>query len=718
MTASRDPYIQVASRQLVDLELPAEVGRLGEIAYNLWWSWNASARRLFAAVDQARWGRYRNPVQLLLGTEKSRWEVLIHSEPFMAAYTALVRTFDRYMGRQEGTWFEESRPDYAGGPIAYFSMEYGVHQSLAIYSGGLGVLSGDHCKSASDLGVPLVAVGLLYRYGYFRQTLDADGFQQHHYPEYDFERLPLRPALAPDGSELVVRVPFPERQVAVRVWHGQVGRVPLLLLDTDTLDNDLGDRAITKVLYVRGREMRLAQEMVLGVGGVSALSALGVEPEVWHVNEGHSALLQLERLRSLPGDLDLDQRLASISRNTAFTTHTPVAAGNEQFEPALATRYLEPWAESLGVPVERLMALGNADHGEDHQPFNLTAFGLRTSTFSNGVSQLNAEVVDEMWRHLLSRAPGEDRRIVGITNGVHAPTWLGVDLRGTLEERLGQAWTHGAGSWEGVSEVPDAEIWAAHEAQKERLVRFMRSRIHEQMARQGRAPSALREVQELIDCQSLTIGFARRFATYKRAGLIFHDLHRLRHIIGQPGRPVRIVMAGKAHPADRPGQALIRHIFHLSQEHDLRGRVIFLEDYDMRVGRMLVQGVDVWLNNPLRPMEASGTSGQKAAMNGVLNLSIADGWWPEGFSGDNGWTIESLDGEAEEWERDQSDALALYRTLEDEVVPTFYDRDADGVPRSWVQMMKRSIATVGPLFSSDRMLRDYVEQAYMPLVRS
>ncbi len=713
-----ESHIQLPARRVVDLDLPEEIARLGEIAYNLWWSWSGEARRLFSAVDETAWALYRNPVQLLLNAERARWDVLIHSESFMAAYNGLVRTFDRYMDREQGTWFDTRHPEYSAGPIAYFSMEFGVHQSLALYSGGLGVLSGDHCKSASDLGVPMVAVGLLYRYGYFRQTLDDDGFQQHHYPEYDFARLPLRRVLTADGSELKVRLPFPDREVAIRVWLAQVGRLPLLLLDTDLLENDPADRAITRVLYVRGREMRLAQEIVLGVGGGAVLRALGIEPACWHINEGHSALLQLERLCAAreQGADDLAAAIDAIARDTAFTTHTPVPAGNEQFEIGMAARYLAPWAERLGEPVERLLELGHADHGEPSQPFNLTAMGLRTSVFANGVSQLNGRVVDDMWRHLMAQAPGEDRRITAITNGVHVPTWLGAELRAVLEEGLGAGWMHEEGSWSGVEEVPERDLWQAHQAQKERLVRFLRSRILDQMARNGRSPAELRRVQDLVDPNVLTVGFARRFATYKRAGLVFHDLHRLRHLLAHPGRPVQIVMAGKAHPADRPGQDLIRHIFQLSQERDLWGKVIFLEDYDIRVGRMLVQGVDVWLNNPIKPMEASGTSGQKAAMNGVLNLSIADGWWPEGYSGDNGWTIEAVESAADERERDQADALALYKKLEDDVVPAFYERDENGLPQRWIAMMKRSIATVGPRFSSDRMVRDYVERAYLPLV--
>jgi len=711
-------FVRVPYMRGVEIELPDEVSRLRDLAYNLWWTWTPAARQLFSAVDHAVWARYRNPLQLLLNTNSADWEVLVGSDTFMSGYEALVGSFDAYIEGKGSTWFRRRYPDYDGGPFGYFSMEFGVHQSLAIYSGGLGVLSGDHLKSSSDLGVPLVAVGLLYRSGYFRQTLDADGIQQHHYHSYDFQRLPVRRVLGAAGEALVVRVPFPGREVAARVWVAQVGRVPLLLLDTDLVENDPADRTISRQLYVRGREMRLAQEMVLGVGGARALEELEIDPAVFHINEGHSALLQLERLRSAlaKGDVDAERALGNLSEDVVFTTHTPVPAGNEQFDVDLARGYLDIWQEDLGVDTDRLLRLGHADHGEPNQPFNLTALGLRTCRFANGVSVLNSEVLNEMWSHILGEALGVVDRIEPITNGVHVPTWMGVELRTLLLSSLGREWLEKPGdvpAWEGVHDLGDDEVWAAHYAQKKRLGRFTRSRMLEEYARHGRPPSDLRRVEELVDPDVLTVGFARRFATYKRAGLLFSDIHRLRSLLLHPERPVQVLLAGKAHPADRPGQELIRHIYQLSQESDLLGRIIFLENYDMRVGRMLVQGVDVWLNNPRRPLEASGTSGQKAALNGVLNLSILDGWWPEGFDGSNGWAIGTDQAAGEEWQQDQADALSLYQKLEDEVVPTFYDRDDEGVPRAWVKMMKQAIATVGPRFSSDRMVRDYVEQAYL-----
>jgi starch phosphorylase len=615
-------------------------------------------------------------------------------------------------------------------------MEYGLHQSLAIYSGGLGVLSGDHCKSASDLGVPLVAVGLLYRSGYFRQTIDPEGRQQHFYPEYDFSRLPLRPAAGPTGRAVTVKVPFPGRDIVARVWVAQVGRVPLLLLDTDTPENDPADRPITNNLYVRGRDMRLAQELVLGAGGVRALAALGIEPQGWHLNEGHSALLQLERLREAiaAGASDPEAALRDLARHTAFTTHTPVPAGNEQFDRALAARYLEPWSEVLGLGVERLLALGDADHAGS---FNLTAMGLKTSRFANAVSRLNAEVTNRMWGHLAvprnGDSQGDEPPIEPITNGVHTPTWVGREMRALFDRHLGPQWQDlllDEEAWRRVLEIPDAEIWEVRQAQKARLGRFCRSRWREQFGRHGRSPEQLREVAAMFDDRALTIGFARRFATYKRAQLIFKDIERLRRLLNRPGMPVQILFAGKAHPADLPGQELIQQIVRMSGEEGFAGRVFFLEDYDMRIGGMMVQGADVWLNTPRMPMEASGTSGQKASLNGALNVSILDGWWPEGWDGTNGWAIGTAapqpgDDEAQ----DVADAAALYALLEDEVVPEFHDRPPvpgngngngngrEPLPTRWIARVKDAIATVTPRFSSDRMVRDYVERAYMPLTR-
>ena len=710
--------VQIPCLHLADVEIPREFSKLYDLAYNLWWTWFPDARQLFSRIDNQSWSRYRNPVQMLLGVDPARWDSLLNDEDFRASYAAVIADFEGYIGSDQ-TWFQRHHPEQSTRPIAYFSMEYGVHHSLAIYSGGLGVLSGDHCKSASDLGLPFVAVGLLYRHGYFQQTVDVDGLQQHTYPEYDFSRLPLRPAAGPTGRPVMVEVPLLDRTVHAQVWVAQVGRVPLVLLDTDVRQNDPADRPISDILYVQGREMRLVQEMILGVGGVRALRALGIEPQAWHLNEGHCAFLQLERLREVIAEQGLDFAGArqQIQRNSVFTTHTPVPAGNEQFDDTLAHTYLEPWATPLGTDVETLLGLGHAEHGHPHQPLNLTALAVRTTSFTNGVSQLNAEVVNEMWQHLFDEPDTMGGPVVGITNGIHSPTWLGREMRLLIERHLGADWQElllDPEAWVKVLDIPDEELWTAHQAQKERLGRFTRSRLREQFARHGHSPSALRAVAELFDPDVLTIAFARRFATYKRANLLFNDLVRLRKLVSNPQRPLQILFAGKAHPADRPGQELIQHIFKLSQTQDLLGKVFFIENYDMRIAGMLVQGADVWLNTPRRPLEASGTSGQKAAINGALNFSILDGWWPEGYDHENGWVIGSPKHYSDEVQQDHEDADSFYRILEEEIVPTYYQRNERGLPPLWLAHMKRAIATITPQFSSSRMVADYVRQSYLP----
>jgi len=697
---------------VADIELPPALSRLHDLAYNFWWSWTVEARELFSTIDVAAWARYHNPVQLLLNVDRAQWERLLDSEIFLDRYSRLIERFDRYLAKPHGAVLPSGKPL---GPVAYFSMEYALDRSLAIYSGGLGVLSGDHLKSASDLGVPCVGIGLVYRWGYFQQTVDADGLQQHSYPDLDLARLPLRPVADRSGGALLVKVPFSDREVFARVWLAEVGRVPLLLLDTDVHENHPGDRAITSLLYVRGREMRLAQELVLGVGGVLALAALGIVPDVWHLNEGHSAFLLLERLAG-ERQPRLDQALAAVRRNVLFTTHTPVPAGHERYDRPLADAYIAPWAERLGCSREALLDLGSADHGEPEQAFNMTALALRGCARVNAVSRLNAEVSNRMWAHLLpSTAAGE---IEAITNGVHLPTWLGVEMRDLYSRYLRADWPWEQvplDTWKQLGTMDLGELWHAHQAQKARLARFTRVQLRRLFARHGRSPSELKAVDDLFDTEVLTIGFARRFATYKRADLIFHDLHRLRGIVANHERPVQILFSGKAHPADRPGQELIAHIFQLSQEEPLRGRVFFLENYDLRIARMLVQGVDLWLNTPRRPLEASGTSGQKAGVNGVLNLSVLDGWWPEGFDGENGWAIGEGDAELDQWEQDQADAISLYRQLEEEIIPLFYQRDEDRLPSAWLAKMRHAIATLAPRFSSSRMVRDYLERAYIPL---
>jgi len=699
--------MNIRTLPVADIELPPEVERLRDLAYDLWWSWTPQATRLFSWIDPDHWRHYHNPVQMLINIEPSHWQRLLSDPAFRHTYDAVIRDFDAYHAKPR--WFDQYAKQFPG-PVGYFSMEFGIHESLGVYSGGLGVLAGDHCKAASDLGVPLIGVGLLYQNGYFRQSVDADGFQQHIYPRYDFARLPVQPVQAPNGGALTVTVDLPGRVVQAQVWKAQVGRVSVLMLDTDIPANDPADRPITGILYVRGREMRLCQEIVLGVGGVRALRALNIHPAVWHMNEGHVAFLGLERAREkvLRGD-GLDEALKSVARNAVFTTHTPVPAGNESFDRNLVRKYLEFLAQDTGSDANEVLRLGM-----EQGTFNLTVLAIRLSSSVNGVSALHGTVSSAMWRHLWPGTPASP--VSSVTNGVHTPTWIGPEMRSLYVHHLGGDWEDQLFQpdyWKGVHAISDGEVWSAHRAQKERLVRFVRERVRAQSARHGASPDDLRSVENLLSPQALTIGFARRFATYKRAILVLSDIARLRNLVLDEQRPVQIIFAGKAHPADREGQESIRRLFLLTQG-ELKGKIVFLEDYDIDMARMLVQGCDVWLNTPRRPLEASGTSGEKAPVNGGINLSILDGWWAEGYRGDNGWAIGEHVTDLSPENQDREDAASLFRLLEEEVVPTFYDQDSDGVPHRWVERMKASIESVVPRFSANRMLRDYVEKFYLP----
>ncbi|PYQ11840.1 MAG: alpha-glucan phosphorylase [Acidobacteria bacterium] len=698
--------LRIPTLQIADIELPEGMERLRDLAYDLWWSWSPLATRLFTWIDPDHWRRYHNPVELLINVEPHHWSRLLSDPEFRRAYEGVVQALDAYHARPR--WFDAQGAPLAG-PVAYFSMEFGLHESLGVYSGGLGVLAGDHCKAASDLGVPLVGVGLLYRSGYFRQSVDADGFQQHVYPDNDFARLPVLPVQAPGGGVLTVPIDLPGRVVQAAVWKAQVGLVPVLMLDTDIPLNDPADRPIASILYVRGREMRLTQEVVLGVGGVRALRALGVSPAVWHMNEGHVAFLGLERARErVTTGEGLEDALKAVARNAVFTTHTPIPAGNEIYDRELVRRYLGPWSQEVGADPEAALALGTQAGN-----FNLTVLAIRLSSSVNGVSQLHGQVSSAMWRHLWPG--GGESPVSSITNGVHTETWVGPEMRALYVQHLDPAWEERLLEpelWGRVADIPDAELWAAHRSQKERLVRFVRERVRIQSARHGLAPDELRGVERLLDPRALTIGFARRFATYKRAVLVLSDLDRLRAVLSDADRPVQLIFAGKAHPADRAGQDLIRRLFLLTQG-EFRGKLVFLEDYDMEVARMMVQGCDVWLNTPRRPQEASGTSGQKSPINGGVNLSILDGWWVEGHRSDNGWAF-GAESDADVETQDKEDAVALYRLLEEEVVPLFFAKDADGLRHAWIARMKASIASIVPRFSAHRMVGDYVQKVYVP----
>lgn len=694
-----------------ELPIPDTFARLYDLAYNLWWTWSGGSR-LWRLIDAELWQRYRNPVELLAAVDPARWRALEDSTDFQDAYAEFVSGFDDYMNQEE-TWWTKEESD-APGPIAYLCAEYGIDASLPLYSGGLGILAGDHTKAASDLGVPFVATGLLYRRGYFRQEVDAIGDQQHTYPVLDPGRLPVLAVAGHTGGQLKISLPLPGRDLKVAVWRLQVGRVPILLLDTDIPENDEADRPITNILYVRGREMRLLQEYVLGFGSVLALQALGITPAAWHINEGHAAFSLFERLAGkVAQGLTLQEAEAQVRKNTLFTLHTPIPAGNEVFDFPLVEKYLSAVPGRLGSDLAYVKGLGAA-FGDDGSHFNMSALAVRLSSFVNGVSKRHAEVISRDWADLLGGEPA-----AAITNGVHTCTWLSRGTKRIINEALGVDWQPALLSdtsiLDKLDEISDERLWQVHQGDKRVLTSFARGRVRRQRARHGAAPDELRSIEQILPPDRLTIGFAKRFATYKRALLLFHNVPWLQAILTNPDRPVQILIAGKAHPADRDGQALIRRIVELSQTPELSGHVHFLENYDMRMARFLVQGVDVWLNNPRPPLEASGTSGMKAATNGVLNVSVLDGWWIEGHNDKNGWAFGMEWGNGDHDAQDNEDAIALYRTLQDEVVPKFYDRDEQGIPRAWVTMMREAIRSTLHDFSTDRMLQEYVRQAYIPL---
>jgi starch phosphorylase len=708
------PFRNIPTLPAPDHRLPPKLEGLSRLAYNMYWSWHPEVRQLFARIDQRVWLNFRSPVAVL--RVQRDWTSLLNDPDFMVQYETIVGAFDDYMANGREHWFARVHGQEIDGPVAYFCAEYGLQESLPIYSGGLGVLAGDHCKTASDMALPFVAVGLFYRRGYFRQSIDADGHQEHGYFNLDPARLPLLRAVDPAGEPAMVSVELPGRTVHAAVWVVQVGRVPLLLLDTDVPENDEADRPITHILYVRGREMRLHQELILGIGGVRALRKLEVDPAVWHLNEGHSAFMLAEQARELMAEgATFEEAFATVRRNAVFTIHTPVPAGNERFSAGLVRALTEPEAEAAGIDIEPILAMGLGVDGDPAQ-FDMTAFALRNTINANGVSHLHGRVANNTWSPII------DHPIIGITNGVHAPTWVGQAMRRIYAE-LGADLDHLETEheqdrfWERLNLVTDTDLWTGHLQQKARLREYAAIRLRRQFARHGESPHVLAELDDILDPQVLTIGFARRMATYKRAALLFSDTERITRLVTDPERPVQFIFAGKAHPADRPGQSVIQTIFEHSRSEALRGRVFILEDYDMRVGRHLVQGVDVWLNNPRRPLEASGTSGQKAAMNGVINVSILDGWWDEGYHGDNGWAIGGRDPNPDEGAQDWADAQDLYRLLEDEIVPLWYERDAEGLPQGWLDRMRRAAGTSLWDFSTTRMLVEYTERMYLPASR-
>jgi starch phosphorylase len=704
--------------------LPSTLERLRALAYNLWWSWSAVGQELFVRLDPDLWEEvHGNPIDLLARVDQKRLDELVGDDAFTSHLDAAWQTFERYMQR-EG-WFSKSFPEAASARIAYFSMEYGIHECLPIYSGGLGVLAGDHLKTASDLGLPLVGVGLGYAEGYFRQALNTDGWQGERYPTNDWHRMPVIPVLDPAGARLIIHVQYPHGAVHAQLWKVQVGRVPLLLLDSNLQENDPADRAITGSLYGGDQEFRVRQEIMLGIGGIHALEAVGLPPTVCHMNEGHSAFLALERIGRVMRERGVRFQVASEANSAGniFTTHTPVAAGNDAFDPRLVSRYLEPYRAALGVSEGDLLALGRVDPRDGAAPFSMPVLAIRAADHCNAVSELHGEVSRRMWQGMWPGLPTHEIPIKSITNGVHTASWVAAEVGALYTRYLGPRWaehTDDPELWERASEIPDTELWQVHEHRRHRLVQHARRWLRAAAERRGANREELDLADEALDPQALTIGFARRFATYKRATLLFSDLERVKKLLGNPDRPVQLVFAGKAHPQDRGGKELIRSLIHASRDAGLRGRVVFVEDYDMRIARALVSGVDVWLNTPRRPLEASGTSGMKAAANGALNVSVLDGWFAEAWR-DHGWEIGWAIGRGEEYpdaSGDAREAELLYDVLEREVVPLFFTREGTGrLPRGWLRRMKSSIAKLAPTYNTARMVREYSRRFYVPAIK-
>jgi starch phosphorylase len=705
--------------------LPVQLSRLRELAYNLNWAWNHDTIELFRRLDSDLWeASGHNPVRMLGRIEQPRLEEAAADDSFRAHLERVCRSFDEYV-TDKATWFNRVFGARQQPLIAYCSAEFGLTECLSIFAGGLGILAGDHLKSASDLGVPLVGVGLLYQQGYFRQYLNSSGWQQEAYEDNDFYTLPLLLERRDDGTPLAIEVAYPEGKVTAQVWKVHIGRVPLYLLDTNIPANSRNeDRDITDQLYGGDLGNRIRQEIMLGIGGYRALEALGLEPTVYHMNEGHSAFLALERTRRLmeKHHLSFSEARVLASASFVFTTHTPVQAGHDYFSPQLMDHYFGQYFPQLGITWADFLGLGRRNPFDDREDFCMTVLALRMAAFSNGVSRLHGEVSRGIWQSMWPGLPVKEVPIRHVTNGVHFRSWISLEMNQLYDRYLGPSWREQPvekNIWQRVSTIPAEELWRTHERRRVRLVAFARRRLRDQLIRRGVPHSEVETADEVLDPEVLTIGFARRFATYKRATLILRDPDRLARILNNADRPVQIIFAGKAHPRDDAGKELIRQIVALGRQPALRRRIVFLEDYDMSVARYLVQGVDVWLNTPLRPNEASGTSGMKAIANGVLNLSIPDGWWEEtaGMSvngqGLTGWTI----GRGEVYDnrdyQDQVEATALYDILERDVVPTFYDRRADGLPRRWIDHMKSCIGSLCWFFNTNRMVREYCERFYL-----
>jgi starch phosphorylase len=693
--------------------------RLWALARNLWWSWDHNASSLFLDLDPARWNELNhNPVSLLNEMPLAKLEARAAETMLHSRVNYAYRRMLEYM-EADRTWGTKNAGVLRPHPVAYFSAEFGIHESLPVYSGGLGVLAGDHIKSASELDIPLVGIGLFYGQGYFRQHLDLSGWQREDYLETDVNQLPMETAIGKDGRPVGVEIETRSGRIKAKVWRVKVGRRDLFLLDSDVEGNAPEDRELTSRLYGGDLRIRIRQELLLGVGGLRALKALGILPGVLHLNEGHSAFAVLEaiRMRMEEEGIAFDAAVPRVSREVVFTTHTPVPAGHDRFSPALVEEHIGPLRESLGLSQESLLGLGRENSTNQDELFCMTVLALRLSRRANAVSALHGEVSRAMWTGLFRGKAEDDVPIGHITNGVHVPSWLAPQMFRLYDRHLGTDWNQRSSEakiWLGIDDVDDGELWETHLNLKSQLIEFVRRRAVQQAERRGESPEVLERLARVLSPDALTIGFARRFATYKRANLVLTDIERLASMVNDPTRPVQFVFAGKAHPLDEPGKRVLQQIAEMMRDPKFREKFVFVEDYDINVGRHFVQGVDVWLNNPRRPLEASGTSGQKVVLNGGLNLSILDGWWAEAFDGMNGFAIGSGRTHSNMSVHDSRDGEDLMRALREEVIPLYYQRDRDGLPRGWIKRMKRTIRTLGWRFNADRMVMDYTEQCYVP----
>ena len=711
----------IFNKVTVNPQLPKPIEKLGEISENLWWSWNTEFLKIFKEIDIDLWEKCnKNPVKFLRQVDQEKLEKASNDPEILRNYRINVDNFESYM-KSRTTWFSKQYPENKDDVIAYFSAEYGLDETLPIYSGGLGILSGDHLKSASDLGIPIVAIGLLYKNGYFNQKINKNGEQVSEYYNIEMDNLPIKPLKDENGEDVIVYIKLQKDKLYIKVWKICVGRVNLYLLDTDIPENKEEYRGITLKLYGGDQEMRIRQEMVLGIGGVKVLQELEITPKVYHMNEGHSSFLVLEAIKQTIKQKQVSFDIAKdiVTAKTVFTTHTPVPAGNDIFPIGLVEKYFDGYWKDLGITKEQFLELGMKPRDESKNSFNMGILALKIAGKKNGVSRLHESVSRELFSDVWPEIAPQESPITYVTNGVHTCSWLAPNLKELYNQYLEPYWQeriYSDETWKRIDKIPDEELWEAHKQRKIKLLKLVRDNVTARLKNNGVHYEKIREIVSGLNPDALTIGFARRFATYKRAALIFKDLERITQILNDTNRPVQIIFAGKAHPADKEGQDLIKYIHEISLMPQFKGKIFLLENYNINVARHLVSGVDVWLNNPRRPMEASGTSGEKASVNGVVNFSILDGWWAEGYNTKNGWAIGTNEEYYSYEEQDLADSESIYKTLEDKIIPTYYNKNEKGLSETWIRLMKNSIMSTGGKYSTARMVVDYTEKLYMPLL--